>query len=152
MTLPPDQPPPGEDPPQEWPQDYPPQGHPQQGYPPPGYPPQGYPYPPSPQPPSSRIAVGMVFVGAPTYILINSVLGFMVFVFAGATTNGKSNWVFGIGAVVLALIAFGAGGGLLASRDRNAKGFGLGLMIGWAVTSIVTVGICTGLNPGVYTL
>ncbi len=27
----------------------------------------------------------------------------------------------------------------------------MGLMIGWALTSILTAGICTGLNPAMYT-
>jgi membrane-bound ClpP family serine protease len=114
-------------------------------------PPGENPYYP-PRPPSSRIAVGMVFVGAPVYVVINVVIGFTAFIFAGSTTNQNANWVFGIAALVLAFVAFGAGGGLLAAPNRNAKGFGLGLMVGWALTSIFTVGICTGLNPGVYTL
>ena len=52
---------------------------------------------------------------------------------------------------MLALIAFGGGGALLATRKpRGRRGMGMGLMIGWALTSIVTVGICTGLNPALY--
>ncbi|CAN5667265.1 hypothetical protein BH10ACT3_BH10ACT3_16480 [soil metagenome] len=116
--------------------------------PPPGYPP-GYPY--TPPPPPSRIAVGMVFVGIPVYVLLNVVIGFMAFVLAGSVTNQNANWVIGIAALILGFIAFAAGGGLLAVPNRNAKGFGLGLMIGWALTSIFTVGLCTGLNPEVYT-
>ena len=30
------------------------------------------------------------------------------------------------------------------------EGLGLGLMIGWALTSLVTVGFCTGINPTMY--
>jgi hypothetical protein len=48
------------------------------------------------------------------------------------------------------VVAFG-GGGLLVARGRPwAKGLGLGLMIGWALTSIFTLGICTGINPTIY--
>jgi hypothetical protein len=54
-------------------------------------------------------------------------------------------------AVMLFLIAFAGGAGLLASRNRYAKGLGLGLMIGWALTSLLTVGFCTGINPAMYT-
>ncbi|CAN5536166.1 hypothetical protein BH09ACT7_BH09ACT7_59790 [soil metagenome] len=147
MTLPPDQPPPGENPAEDYPPNYPPPG-----YPPPGYPGSPYSYPVPPPPKISRIAVGMVFVGIPVYVLLNVVIGFMVFIFAGSVTNQDANWVMGIGALLLAFIAFAAGGGLLATSNRNAKGFGLGLMVGWALTSIFTVGICTGLNPQVYTL
>ncbi|MET0702809.1 MAG: hypothetical protein ABWY93_24425 [Mycobacterium sp.] len=150
MTLPPDQPPPGEDPPEDYPQNYPPPGYPPQNYPPPGYPGSAYPYPMPAPPKTSRIAVGMVFVGAPVYVLLNVVVGFMAFVLAGSVTNQNGNWVIGIAALGLALITFVAGGGLLATSNRNAKGFGLGLIIGWALTTIFTVGICTGLNPEVY--
>ncbi|KZS63678.1 hypothetical protein A4G28_07465 [Mycobacterium ostraviense] len=54
------------------------------------------------------------------------------------------------GAIVLALIAFGGGGVLVMLRNPWARGIGMGLMIGWAITSIVTVGFCTGLNPTLY--
>ena len=39
-----------------------------------------------------------------------------------------------------------------APASPYAKGLGLGLMIGWAVTSLFTVGFCTGINPEMYTL
>src|ERR1700712_1954722 len=77
MTLPPDQPPPG-----------------------------GYPYYP-PLPPPSRIAIGMVFVGAPVYVVVNIPVGFAAFIVAGSTTSQNGDWVFGIAALVLAFVAFG---------------------------------------------
>ena len=55
------------------------------------------------------------------------------------------------GAVVLALVALGGGGALLATSNTMGKGLGLGLMIGWAFLSLVSVGFCTGLNPEMYT-
>lgn len=153
MTFPPSEPPPGANPNDQWP----PGGIPPGQQPPPGYPygapppPPGYPYgPPPPQPPR-RISVGMVFVGPLIYAAINVVVGFMAFILAGSTTNQASNAVFAGTAVILALIAFGGGAGLLAVRNPYAKGIGLGLMIGWALTSVVTVGFCTGINPTMYT-
>ena len=53
-------------------------------------------------------------------------------------------------AVMLFLIAFAGGAGLLASHNRYAKGLGLGLMIGWALLSLFSVGFCTGVNPAMY--
>jgi hypothetical protein len=94
----------------------------------------------------------MVFVGPVIYAAINIVLGFMAFLVAGSTTNQGSNVVFGVTAVGLALIAFGGGTVLLLLRSPYAKGIGLGLMIGWALTSVFTVGFCTGINPELYTL
>jgi hypothetical protein len=117
---------------------------------PPGPPyPGGYGHPPPPPQPPKRISIGMVFVGAPIYIALNSLLGFMAFVFASSSTD-STNLILGAAAVMLALIAFGGGAALLAVRNPQAKGIGLGLMVGWALVSLVTVGICTGLNPSLY--
>ncbi|MEU8251971.1 hypothetical protein [Nonomuraea sp. NPDC048916] len=77
-------------------------------------------------------------------------MGFMVFVIA-ADSGASSTPVIAVGAVVLALIGLGAGAGLLFVRKPWATGAGLGLMIGWALWSIVSAGYCTGLNPGLYT-
>lgn len=49
-------------------------------------------------------------------------------------------------AVLLAGVAFGGGGALCFVRAPWARGFGIGLMIGWALLSIVSGGLCTGLN------
>lgn len=131
----------------------PPPGYPYNpGSPPPGYPygaqpPPGYPY--GPPRPRSRIAIGMVFVGSLVYFAINLVVGFVALA-ATTSTTPSANAVVGGFAVLLALIAFAGGGGLLASSNRYAKGLGLGLMIGWALTSLFTVGFCTGINPTMY--
>ncbi|MEZ0359164.1 hypothetical protein [Mycobacterium sp. ENV421] len=126
----------------------PPQGYP----PPPGYRPPGqYDYPPPAPPPwqphTPRISVGMVFLGAFLYMPLNFVIGFAVL----AMSDGRGHSTVVLGAVVLALIAFGGGGVLLATAKANGKGLGLGLMIGWAALSVVSVGFCTGLNPELYT-
>lgn len=117
---------------------------------PPGPPyPGGYGYPPPPPP--RKLSIGMVFVGAPIYIALNSLLGFAAFIVAGNSTD-QANVILGAAAVMLALIAFGGGAALLAVRSPQAKGIGLGLMVGWALTSLVSVGFCTGINPALYSL
>jgi hypothetical protein len=118
-------------------------------YPPYPPPPPGHPYG-GPPPPPRKISVGMVFLGVFIYAAINTVLGFGAFVVAGSQT-GPSNPVFIAAALLLILISFGAGAALLAVKSPQAKGIGLGLMIGWALTSVVTVGFCTGVNPHLYT-
>lgn len=125
-------------------------GPPYPPYPPPPPPPggPGYPYG-APPPPPRKISIGMVFVGMLIYAAINTVLGFGAFVVAGADTD-SANPILIAAAVLLALIAFGGGAALLATKSPQAKGIGLGLMIGWALTSVVTVGFCTGVNPALY--
>ncbi|MCV7170698.1 hypothetical protein H7I41_12310 [Mycobacterium manitobense] len=91
----------------------------------------------------------MAVLGTLLYIMINSVLAFAAFI-VGAQYR-DSDAVFGGAAVMLLLIAFGGGAALLRSANPGARGLGLGLMIGWAVTSLVTVGFCTGINPELYT-
>ncbi|KAA0110358.1 hypothetical protein CIW47_08425 [Mycolicibacterium sp. P1-5] len=116
--------------------------------PPPGYRPGGqYDYPPPWQPHAPRISVGMVFLGAFLYMPLNFVIGFAVL----TLSEGRGHGALVAGAVVLALIAFGGGGVLLATSAASGKGIGLGLMIGWAVLTVVSVGFCTGINPGLYT-
>ncbi|MFN8033669.1 MAG: hypothetical protein U0Q47_10265 [Mycobacterium sp.] len=149
-------PPPGESGPDD---ERPPPGQWQPGPPPPpGYPyypgpppPPGYhSYGPPPPQPRSRIAIGTVFAGSGLYFAINLFVGIAVITFADSA--GKSANVMLAGAtVMLLLIAFAGGAGLLASGNRYAKGLGLGLMIGWALTSLFTVGFCTGINPAMYT-
>ncbi|WP_319435461.1 hypothetical protein [Mycobacterium sp. RTGN5] len=112
----------------------------QYGYPPPGYP------PPGPPPRRPRISVGMAFLGAFLYFAFNLVMGFAVLTMSGS--NGTTP--VAVGAAVLALTALGGGGALLATSNATIKGLGLGLMIGWAFLSIVSVGFCTGLNPEMY--
>ncbi|QUR69987.1 hypothetical protein F6B93_20950 [Mycobacterium spongiae] len=71
-------------------------------------------------------------------------------VLLGLAEAMESNVAIVIGAIALGFIAFGAGGVLVALRNPWARGIGLGLMIGWALTSIVTAGFCTGVNPTMY--
>jgi hypothetical protein len=155
MTTPPPEPPEGGSPPPA----SPPPASPPPGSPPPGdayyppygtYPPYGAypPYPPARKQSSAGVIVGLTAVGACTYFAVNLVAGLLVLMLAAG--QAKSSGVIAAGTVGLALFAFGGGGVLLAMRKPWAKGLGLGLMIGWALTSICTVGFCTGINPSIY--
>ncbi|BDX31505.1 hypothetical protein TUM20985_20520 [Mycobacterium antarcticum] len=91
--------------------------------------------------------IGFAVLGVMAFGAINLVLGLVVL----ALASGSDGVVVGVGAVILALIAFGGGGGFIALRRPWSKGLGIGLMIGWALLSITSVGFCTGLNPEMYT-
>ncbi len=113
----------------------------------------GYPYQQGrPPPPASRISIGMVFAGCALWAIVNVFVALAAIVVSAGAASGSDNVIFGVAAVGLVGVAFGVGGGLLATRNRHAKGLGLGLMIGWALTSLLTVGVCTGINPGMYSL
>jgi hypothetical protein len=88
----------------------------------------------------------MAVLGVFVYFTVNFVIAFMAIV---AVDSGKGVLIGA--AMLLAAIAFGGGGALLARPSPTAKGLGLGLMIGWALTSVFTAGFCTGLNPTMYT-
>lgn len=92
--------------------------------------------------------VGLAFVGFFAYLIINTIVGFIAVSAESSADNGAA---YAVAAVVLVLIGIGAGIGLLLVRKPWAKGMGIGLMIGWALVSIVSAGWCTGLNPGMYT-
>ncbi len=154
-TPPPDQSPDGEQLPGEpplppayastpTPPPYPPPPNP---YPPPPYP-YPYPYGAPPPRPGPRISAGMAVLGTFGYFVINLVVGFMAI---AISSSSAGNGVLIGAAVLLAAIAFGGGGALVAVRNANWKGIGLGLMIGWALTSLFTAGFCTGINPTMYT-
>ncbi|WP_205314773.1 hypothetical protein [Nonomuraea lactucae] len=82
--------------------------------------------------------------------MINVVVGFFIVIASMEQNSGTSAGFVAAGAVVLALVGLGAGTGLLFVRRPWATGLGLGLMIGWALWSIVSAGFCTGLNPELY--
>jgi len=103
--------------------------------------------PPGPPPRRPRISIGMAFLGTFVYFGFNLLVGFAVL--GMAESSGHAAVI--AGAAVLALVALGGGAALLATPNPTVKGLGLGLMIGWALLSIVSVGFCTGLNPEMYT-
>ncbi|MDA0631867.1 hypothetical protein OUY22_00430 [Nonomuraea sp. MCN248] len=99
--------------------------------------------PPPQQPRSTGVVVGLAALGVFAYVVFNVVVGFIAVSLATPA-------VLGVAAGFLFLGAIGGGVGLLLVRTPWAKGLGLGLMIGWALVSIVSAGWCTGLNPGLY--
>lgn len=92
------------------------------------------------------MVVGFAVLGVISFGAVNLVLGLVVL----ALASGSGGAVVGVGAVLLALIAFGGGAAFIALRRPWSKGLGIGLMIGWALLSITSVGFCTGLNPQMY--
>ena len=132
-------------PPGEQPDDQPGSGMPPGQYPPypqyPQYPQYGYP-PPNP----NAVSVGAVIGGVFLFPVLNVGVGFITVMVAD-----QQKVLLAFGAVLLARLAFGGGFALWRSGNPVPKGLGLGLMIGWALTSILTVGYCTGLNPAMYT-
>ncbi|MFG1708421.1 hypothetical protein ACFLIM_34980 [Nonomuraea sp. M3C6] len=90
-----------------------------------------------------------MFAGLALYSVVNSVIGFFIF-FAALDNNGANTPYVIAGTAVLALIGLGVGIGLNLIRKPWSRGLGLGLMIGWALWSILSAGFCTGLNPGLY--
>jgi hypothetical protein len=89
------------------------------------------------------VIVGLAFAGVFGYALFNLVVGLIA-------VSLESNVAIGVAAGVLALFGIGAGLTFVLLRRSWSIGLGLGLMIGWALTSIITAGYCTGLNPGLY--
>lgn len=96
----------------------------------------------------------MVIIGPFIYAAINLVLGFAAFIAAGMfeTQTDNTGPIFGLAAIGLLLIAFGGGAFLLRRNNPQARGLGIGLMIGWALVSVLTAGFCTGINPEMYRL
>ncbi|WP_203984642.1 hypothetical protein [Sphaerisporangium rufum] len=92
--------------------------------------------------------MGLAFAGIAIYTVINFAAA--IIALSLARDSDTAPVVLGAGAVLLALVALGGGAALLFVRRPWATGLGMGLMIGWAISSIVTAGYCTGLNPGLY--
>ncbi|MEO3874010.1 hypothetical protein ABGB18_34820 [Nonomuraea sp. B12E4] len=93
--------------------------------------------------------IGSMFAGLALYSLVNIVIGFFLFIVILDNSGTKAPY-FAAGGVVLALVGLGAGIGLHFIRKAWARGLGLGLMIGWALWSILSAGFFTGLNPSLY--
>ncbi|MBA2891624.1 hypothetical protein [Nonomuraea soli] len=86
----------------------------------------------------------MAFAGFALFILVNIATALAVLASASTRTPVL------IAAVFLALFGLVGGLVLILLRRPWTKGLGMGLMIGWALVSIVSAGWCTGLNPGLY--
>ncbi|MFI7615462.1 hypothetical protein ACIBP6_29965 [Nonomuraea terrae] len=93
--------------------------------------------------------VGMLFAGLGLYSVLNVILVVAVLA-SGMSWTGDGPSPALLMAVVLIVVGPVAGIVLCFVRGSWTRGLGLGLMIGWATWSIVSVGFCTGLNPGLY--
>ena len=100
----------------------------------PGQPlPPGYGAPPPPA--TRRISIGAAVGGA--FIPI----GLSLVLLAGGLFRTYA------GAIIFAMVALLGGGVLVfATKPAIGRGLGLGLMIGWAILSIVSAGFCTGFQ------
>ncbi len=103
--------------------------------------------PPPPPPRHNSRTVGMAFAGIGIYSLVNLVSFWTVVVTVNDRDPQTTALVY---AIVLALVTLGTGAGLLFLRRPWAKGLGLGLMMGWGLWTIFSAGICTGINPIIY--
>ncbi|WP_432928295.1 hypothetical protein ACQPZZ_01755 [Microbispora sp. CA-135349] len=90
-------------------------------------------------------------MGIVAYVVVNFVLFLVTLSVADGIASDHKNVALIGGAVILAAIAFGGGTLLLLLRKPWSRGLGLGLMIGWALLTILTAGLCTGVNPSFYT-
>ncbi|MEU9805231.1 hypothetical protein [Mycobacterium sp. NPDC050853] len=109
-------------------------------------------YPP-PEQPKSGVSGAMMFAGALSFIFGNAVFGFLALMIGGSLADRHHTGfevVSGFVAVMGILVAFGVGTVLIRKGGRDKRGWGVGLMVGWALVSMLTVGICTGLNPMLY--
>ncbi|MCK2214438.1 hypothetical protein MF672_011645 [Actinomadura sp. ATCC 31491] len=108
--------------------------------PPPPFPP---PPPPGREPRNTGLIVGLAFAGVFGYLLVNLIVGIVAL-------SVQHTAAIVVAAVFLASLGLGAGVTFLLLRKSWSIGLGLGLMLGWALASIVSAGFCTGLNPGLY--
>ncbi|WP_280507148.1 hypothetical protein [Nocardia flavorosea] len=113
----------------------------------------------NPPPPGNRSPrgsglemTGWAMAGAFVFIVGNAVYGFAAFLFAGTQGDRGNPVIIGMATVLGILVAFGGGALLIRGGSTGEKGFGMGMMIGWALVTICTVGFCTGVNPDLYNL
>ncbi|GGS79155.1 hypothetical protein ACFFV7_12810 [Nonomuraea spiralis] len=126
--------------------------------PPPQPPPQG-PWgpqhqgrqPPPPPPPSGRdstlVLIATLVAGLFAYSAVNVIVFFAVLF---AALDGADKALVIGAAVLLAVVGLGGGLGFGLVRRPWSRGLGLGLAIGWALWSMLSAGVCTGLNPSMY--
>ncbi|MFI6921412.1 hypothetical protein ACIBIZ_15790 [Nonomuraea spiralis] len=106
---------------------------------------------PPPPPPSGRdstlVLIATLVAGLFAYSAVNVIVFFAVFI--AVFDGGNKALVIGA-AVLLAVVGLGGGLGFGLVRRPWSRGLGLGLAIGWALWSMLSAGVCTGLNPSMY--
>ncbi|MEU7744303.1 hypothetical protein [Nonomuraea sp. NPDC049158] len=98
---------------------------------------------------SVGLIVGLAFAGLVAYSIVNAILGILIFV-STLDQNGTNYPIIISCTIFLALFGLGAGAGLQFLRKPWATGLGLGFLVGWALWSILSAGICTGISPDLY--
>lgn len=98
---------------------------------------------------SVGLIVGLGFAGLVAYSIVNAILGILIFV-STLDENGPNYPVIISCTIFLALFGLGAGAGLQFLRKPWATGLGVGFLVGWALWSILSAGICTGISPDLY--
>ncbi|WP_436491913.1 hypothetical protein [Actinokineospora sp. HUAS TT18] len=86
--------------------------------------------------PSSGVSPGMVLVGAAAFLPLDLMV--LLIVHSGGGTALST-------VVLLGLAVFGGGLILVLTPNRSARGFGIGLLLGWVIVTVVTGGAFTGL-------
>ncbi|MFD1541530.1 hypothetical protein [Nonomuraea guangzhouensis] len=99
---------------------------------------------------SIGLIIGLAFAGLVAYSIVNAILGILIFI-STLDQNGPNHPIIISCTIFLALLGLAAGAGLQFLRRPWATGLGLGFLIGWALWSILSAGICTGISPDLYT-
>ena len=99
---------------------------------------------------SAGLIIGLAFAGLIAYSIVNAILGILIFI-STLDQNGPNHPIIISCTIFLALLGLVAGAGLQFLRKPWATGLGLGFLIGWALWSILSAGICTGISPDLYT-
>ncbi|MBT2226060.1 hypothetical protein [Nonomuraea sp. NEAU-A123] len=113
-------------------------------------PPTGQTGPPPPRGRQKPLIIGLAFASLVAYSIVNAILGILIFI-STLDQNGPNHPIIISCTIFLALLGLGAGAGLQFLRKPWATGLGLGFLIGWALWSILSAGICTGISPDLYT-
>ncbi|WP_433513920.1 hypothetical protein ACQP2T_61955 [Nonomuraea sp. CA-143628] len=98
---------------------------------------------------SVGLIIGLALAGLVAYSIVNAILGILIFV-STLDQNGTNYPIIISCTIFLALFGLGAGAGLQFLRKPWATGLGLGFLVGWALWSILSAGICTGISPDLY--
>lgn len=83
---------------------------------------------------------GLTILGMLAFVPLNIVIGLGVL----TLTDGN----FTVMAVSLGVVTFGVGVVLVLRPSIKVRSFGAGLMLGWALVTLVSGGLCTGIPFG----
>ena len=110
----------------------------------------GWPPPPPPQPPARKYAPKWIWLGVAAGTAVTIGFSFLGLVLATTVQQGAAaSIVFLIGLLTPLVIGI-----VLTVKEGPPprRGFGLGLIIGWAIAPIVFAGLCILVIVGAYTV